>query len=226
MSGRLPRITRLTHLACAAALAAGTALAAPSPATATATAAGAATAAPPDQPVSALLTRLRALYRQAEQATEAWSATGEKLKKQRDQADRLGRELADARLALAAGRADAGRLAREQYRGARGPLSPYLEFLLGTDPQQAMDRGHEIARAAGRRAGAVERLRADEGRAAALASRARRALGAQQTLAAAHKRHRDTARQQLGEVERLLASVTSAQLAELRRLERRLHRTG
>ncbi|MEX2983639.1 coiled-coil domain-containing protein [Streptomyces sp. C36] len=210
----LPCISRLGRAACAAALAASTVLALPAPT------AGAAPAASPEQPVSALLTRLRALYRQAEEATDSYTATGKKLKKQRAEAERLTRELSDARLALEEERQAAGRIAREQYRGARS-FSPCLQFLLGADPRQAVERGHAIAIAAERRAGTVERLRSGEQRAAALASRARDALNAQQTLAAAHKRHRDRARQQLGEVERLLASVTSEQLAELRRLERR-----
>ncbi|MBZ6473466.1 coiled-coil domain-containing protein [Streptomyces griseocarneus] len=210
----MPCISRLGRAVCAAALAASTVLAVPAPT------AGAAPAAPPEQPVSALLTRLRALYRQAEEATDSYTATGKKLRKQRAEAERLTRELADTRLALQAGRDAAGRIAREQYRGARG-FSPYLEFLLGADPRQAAERGHAIALAAERRAGTVERLRSGERRAAALASRARDALNSQQTLATAHKRQRDRARQQLGEVERLLASVTSEQLAELRRLERR-----
>ncbi|MCC3779397.1 C40 family peptidase [Streptomyces sp. UNOB3_S3] len=178
----------------------------------------AAPADPPGQPVSALLTRLRALYRQAEEATEAYDATDDRLKKQRARTDRLNEQLAEARIALTAGRAEAGRIAREQYRGSRG-LSPYMEFLLSGDARQAMDRGHEIRRAAGRRADAVERLADGERRAAALAREAREALSAQQTLAARQKRQRDAVQERLGEVERLLASLDGDQLAALRRAE-------
>lgn len=210
MSGRFVRMV------CTAALLAGTTLAVPAPT------AGAAPAGPPDRSVSALLDRLRMLYRKAEEATETYNATEEKLQQKRAEADRLNEDLAEARLALNGSRNDAGRLAREQYRGAGGsPLSPYVEFLLSSDPRRALDRGHEITRAAGRRAGTVDRLSDGERRAAALASRARDALGAQQTLAATRKKQRDTVRRKLAEVEGVLASLTPAQLAELHRLELR-----
>ncbi|WP_240667477.1 C40 family peptidase [Streptomyces luteoverticillatus] len=218
MSGRFERVVRLVRavrLVHASALAVSTVLAvtaAPAPT------AVAAPAEPPGQPVSALLTRLRALYRQAEEATEAYDATDDKLKKQRARTDRLNEALADARIALTAGRAEAGRIAREQYRGSRG-LSPYVQFLLSDSPRQAMDRGHEIRRAADHRANAVERLTDGERRAAGLAREAREALNKQLTLAAERKRQRDAVQERLGEVERLLASLDGAQLAALRRAE-------
>ncbi|MEU4208980.1 NlpC/P60 family protein [Streptomyces sp. NPDC026206] len=210
MSGRFVRSV------CAAALVASTVLAMPAPM------AGAAPTGPPDRSVSALLNRLQTLYRQAEEATETYNATAEKLKRQRVEVDKLNDELADARIALTGSRNDAGRLAREQYRGTRGSsLSPYMEFLLGSDPQQAMDRSHEIARAAGRRASTVDRLADGEQRAAALASRAREALNTQQTLAAGQKKQQDAVRRKLSEVEQLLASLTPGQLADVRLLEQR-----
>lgn len=215
MSGRFVRVVRVAR---ASALAVSTATAVLALTAAPAPKAFAAPAEPPGQPVSALLTRLRALYRQAEEATEAYDATDDKLKKQRARTDRLNEELADARIALTAGRDEAGRIAREQYRGSRG-LSPYVQFLLSDDPRQAMARGHEIRRAAGRRADAVERLTDGERRAAVLAREAREALGAQQTLAAERKRQRDAIQERLGEVERLLASLDGEQLAALRRAE-------
>ncbi len=108
---------------------------------------------------------------------------------------------------------------RDRYRGTRGGLSPYMEFLLSSDPRQAMDRGHDIKRAAGRRASTVERLAQGERRTAALASKARDALNVQQTLAAKQQEQRDTVRKRLADVERLLASLTGDQLTQLRRLE-------
>ncbi|MEU3351713.1 C40 family peptidase [Streptomyces sp. NPDC037389] len=221
MSGRFVRVARVVRVGRvvrASALAVSTATAVLALTAAPAPKAFAAPADPPGQPVSALLTRLRALYRQAEEATEAYDATDDKLKKQRARTDRLNEELADARIALTTGREEAGRIAREQYRSSRG-LSPYVQFLLSDDPRQAMARGHEIRRAAGRRADAVERLTDGERRAAALAREAREALNAQQTLAAEQKRQRDAIQERLGEVERLLASLDGEQLAALRRAE-------
>ncbi|MEV4439611.1 hypothetical protein AB0K09_11395 [Streptomyces sp. NPDC049577] len=177
---------------------------------------------PPGQPVSALLTRLRALYLRAEEAAESYRAIDEKLRRQRAEADRIDEELADARIALDDGRNAAGRLAREQYRGTYGgPFSPALAFLLTADARQALDRDHLLDREAVRRAGVLARLSDGERRTAWLASRARDALNEQLTLAAARRRQRDTVRERLSEVERLLASLTGDQLAELRRAEER-----
>ncbi|WP_376697762.1 C40 family peptidase [Streptomyces eurocidicus] len=210
MSGRFVRSV------CTAALVAGAAsvaLQAPP--------ASAAPADPPDQPVSALLARLQALYRKAETATETYNATEEKLKGQRKETARLNGDLTRARGALTDSRDDAGRIAREQYRAADGAFSPFLGFLLSPDPRLAFDRSHQITRAAGHRAATVHRLTHDERRAEELAARARKALDAQQKLAARQKKQRDTINDSLAQVEKLLASLSAQQLAELRGLERR-----
>ncbi|GAA0462406.1 NlpC/P60 family protein [Streptomyces stramineus] len=186
-----------------------------------ASAAPAARPSPPDQSVSALLSRLQSLYRKAEEATETYNATEERLKKQRAKAGRLNDRLADARIALTDSRDAAGRLAREQYQGSHGTLSPYMTFLLSENPEQVLDRGHQIDRAAGQRAATVARLTGDARRAAELAAEARAALHEQQTLAARQKKQRDEVRESLAGVEKMLASLTGEQLAEIRRLEQR-----
>ncbi|MFI1972997.1 hypothetical protein BLA24_24545 [Streptomyces cinnamoneus] len=182
--------------------------------------AGAAPAAPPGRPVSALLTQLQSLYRKAEEAGEAYAATREKLKKQRAVVDRLGEELAGARVALNAGRVDAGRLARAQYRdGGGAAAAPWLRFLFSSDARQAMDTRHQIDRAADSRAAVIGRLSQDARRTATLASRSRDALNVQQTLTAEQRKQKDAVRKRLGAVEKLLASLSPGQLAELRRVE-------
>ncbi|MEV4871013.1 C40 family peptidase [Streptomyces syringium] len=198
---------------CTAALVASATLVLPAPM------AAAAPSDPPDQSVSALLSRLQTLYQKTEEATETYNATEEKLKKQRAKVKKLNEDLADARVALDGSRDDAGRLAREQYRGVGNPLSPYMRFLLSGDTRQALDEGHELKRAAGRRAATVERLTGTEKRAAVLASQARDALNVQEALAAKQKQQRDTVRKRLAAVERLLASMTGEQLERLRKLE-------
>ncbi|GAA3375518.1 NlpC/P60 family protein [Streptomyces sannanensis] len=175
-------------------------------------------AAPPERSVSALLTELQTLYRQAETASEAFNATEEQLKKQRAESARLNARLADARLALAGGRAEAGRLAREQYQG-HSTLSPYLRLLLAKDPQTLLDQGHLIRRAAAGRAATVARLDGAERRAEDLAARAKAALDVQQALADRQKKERDTVQSKLKQVEKLLTSLTVGQLTELARLE-------
>jgi cell wall-associated NlpC family hydrolase len=207
MSGKVLR------LVCIAATAAGTALA---PA--------AATAVPePDteQPrVAALLTDLQGLYRKAEEATEAYNAIEEKLRKQRAETDRLDRALARARLSLHDSRGAAGRLARQQYQSSTD-LSPYVRLLLARDPQHAIEQGHVIGRLARERAGTVTRLTGSERKAGELARKARAALDRQLALTERRKKERDEVRARLHEVEKLLASLSRDQLTELAELERK-----
>ncbi|MFB7505154.1 C40 family peptidase [Streptomyces broussonetiae] len=202
MSGRLPR------LACTAALAAQAVLA-PVPAVAEPA---------PQRSVSQLLTDLQQLYRQTEQATEAYNTTTDRLRRQRAEVSRLDGELARSRLALQDSRADAGRLAREQYRSGFG-LGPYARLLLAPDPQHALDEGHVIAELARERARTVDRLTTAERRTDVLARASRRALDTQLALAGRQKRQRDAVRAGLADVERLLTGLTPAQLAAIAALE-------
>ncbi|MFE5912159.1 NlpC/P60 family protein [Streptomyces wedmorensis] len=169
--------------------------------------------------VTALLTRLRTLYRQAEEATERFNAAEEALKAQTADTGKVTARLTAARTALAQGRAEAGRIAREQYQGG-SEFSTYLGLLFSPDPQSALDQGHLMARAARGRATAVERLEGAERRADALATASRKALDRQQGLAAAQRTRRDEVTGRLREVEKLLAGLSPEQLARLTELER------
>ncbi|MES4888869.1 NlpC/P60 family protein [Streptomyces sp. NPDC096012] len=202
MSGRLLR------LACTAAMAAQAVLA-PVPAVA---------APASEQSVSQLLTDLQQLYRKTEQATETYNATAVGLARQRAEVARLDGELARARLALRGSRTDAGRLARQQYQNSGG-LGPYLRLLLARDPQHALEEGHVIGELTREHARTVTRLTAAEKRADTLARSARKALDTQLTLADRQRKQRDDVQARLGDVERLLASLTPAQLAAVARLE-------
>ncbi|MFJ1596829.1 NlpC/P60 family protein [Streptomyces sp. NPDC088261] len=166
-----------------------------------------------------MLIKLQRLYQETEEAGEAFNATDVELARLRAEARRLTSGLDRARTALALSRDDAGRLAREQYQGRSG-LSGYARFLLARDPQSALNEGHLMKRAARGRAETLARLTGGERRANALADAARRALRRQQVLAARQKKQRDTVRARLGEVEKLLASLTPAQLAALAALEK------
>ncbi|NGO43448.1 C40 family peptidase [Streptomyces ureilyticus] len=204
MSGRLLR------LVCTAAIAAGTALS-PAPT-------GAA-AEPGERPVAELLTDLQRLYRQAEQATETYNATEEKLNKQRAEVGKLNRRLARARLTLHDSRSAAARLARQQYQSST-EISPYVRLLLARDPQHALDQAHVIRQVSKRRAVTVNRLTGSEKRTDKLARTARKALDGQLALAERQKKNRDTVRTRLEDVEELLASLSADQLAELAELEK------
>lgn len=177
--------------------------------------------APEKRSVTALLMDLQRLYREAEESTETYNATEEELAGQRRRVADLNRRLAAARAAARDGRGAAGRLARQQYQNSSMEISSYVRLLLARSPRGALDQRHVLRRAAADRAATVARLTEDERRAEALARAARRALGAQESLARRQQEARDGVRARLHEVEELLASLTAAELDALARAERR-----
>ncbi|WP_411141016.1 hypothetical protein [Streptomyces sp. x-80] len=166
----------------------------------------------------ALLGRLRTLYRASEASAAAYRESRADLRTARQRAEALTARLAAARARLAGGRADVGRLARQQYQGAGpGVLASYLRILWARDPQRAMDRGQVLRQAAGGQAAVVARLTAEERRAGRLARRERAALAEQRRLTDRCKERRNAARAGLKAVERLLAGLSEEQLARLGR---------
>ncbi|MEU1516765.1 NlpC/P60 family protein [Streptomyces sp. NPDC005811] len=226
MSGRLLRLAcavSTAALAAQAVLAGGAAVAVPEPSPPGPAPSPALSPAPVPSPpggrsVAELLTELQRLYREAEKATEAYNATEEALKRRQSETDRLDADLAAARLTLHESRVAAGRLARQQYQNGVG-VSPYVRLLLARDPQQALDQGHVIGRLARERAETVGRLEGSERRADGLAREARTALDRQLTLTERSRKERDDVRRRLDDVEKLLASLTAAQLAAIAELE-------
>ncbi|MEV8551233.1 C40 family peptidase [Streptomyces glaucescens] len=208
MSGRFLR------LACAAAVTVCATLA-PGPGASAAPEPG----PPRDRTLSALLTDLQRLYREAERATETYNATEEELGERRAEVARLDRALARARLSLHDSRGAAGRLARQQYQSTSTVLSPYVRLLLARDPQRALDEGHVIGRVARERAETVGRLTGTERRADELARRARGALDAQLAVAERQREERDEVRERLGDIEELLAALTAEELTALAEFE-------
>ena len=184
-------------------------------------AAGARPSADSPAPISpaALLDRLQALYQKAEQATEAYDATHERLEAQRARADVLSRQLADARRAVTAGLDRAGALARARYRG--GAVSPYARLLLSDDPAEALNQAHILQQAAASQAHEVGRLRAEEHRLAGLTAQARAVLAETARLDRQQRDDRDQVQARLGDVEKAVAVLNRRQLDELAALEQR-----
>ncbi|MEU1786184.1 NlpC/P60 family protein [Streptomyces sparsogenes] len=207
---------RIVGSVCAVALTAAAALAAPVPS------APAAAAPPAERSVAELLTQLKTLYRKAEESTEEYNATEEKLRRQRARARALTAALARTRGRLAISHDDAGRLAREQYQD-RTPLSSYsfLLALLAPSPDQAAEQSRELSRAADRQAIVVERLTRGEAYAEGLAERARAALRKQLTLAMKRKKQRDKVEKRLTAIEKTLATLSRRQLRAIEERERR-----
>ncbi|SCG11749.1 hypothetical protein GA0115260_115063, partial [Streptomyces sp. MnatMP-M27] len=208
---------RIVGSVCAAAITAAAALV---PAVPAATA-SATPSRPADRSVSQLLTQLKTLYRKAEEATEAYNGTEEKLRKQRTRTRELAAELVQARTRLADSHDDAGRLARQQYQG-HSALSSYgfLLTLLTPHPEDAADEARELERAAGREAALIQRLTRGERRADTVATRARSALDKQLSLAVKRKKQQDKVKKQLRSIEKLLAELSTRQIAQVAQRER------
>ncbi|MFB6816316.1 NlpC/P60 family protein [Streptomyces sp. NPDC056347] len=176
--------------------------------------------APKSKSVAQLLSELRQLYQQAEEAAEAYNGTVAELKQRKAQVKKLDAALVTARTALADSRDAVGRLAREQYQG-RSDFSAYLQLLMSRNPEGLLDQEHLIRRAAAVRTAAVQRLTGVEKRADRLAAESRAALDRQQTLVSTRKKQRDAVRSRLKDVETMLASLSGSQLGALSRLEQR-----
>ncbi|WP_431042247.1 NlpC/P60 family protein [Streptomyces sp. P1-3] len=188
--------------------------------------AAAAVALPPtgaaaDPSVAELLTRLQTLYVKAEEATEAYNDTEAKLDKQQARTERLNRELARVRRALAGHRARAALLAGQQYRGGAGGLSDSVHTLLSGDLRRVADERHELRRAADRQALIIGRLERGERRADAVAARADAALDKRRDLADERREQHEKVTGRLADIERALASLSTDQLAALRKREKR-----
>ncbi|MFI1481213.1 NlpC/P60 family protein [Streptomyces sp. NPDC020747] len=239
MSGRLLRLVCTAAIAAGAVLAPGPAAAVPEPGESSVPEPGesfvpepgasfapepgesfAPDSVPEGEPsVAELLTDLQRLYREAEEATETYNATEEKLKRQRSEVAKLNGRLSAARLSLQGSRGAAGRLARQQYQGT-SEISSYVRLLLARDPQHALDQGQVIRQVSLERAGTVDRLVVDERRTDGLAREARRALDEQLTLAERQKKDRDLVGKRLKDVEELLVSLSAEQLARVAELEK------
>ncbi|WP_405753829.1 NlpC/P60 family protein [Streptomyces sp. NBC_01411] len=170
--------------------------------------------AAPRTPAEATLTRLRTLYQQSEQAGQTYRATTEALKRQQAKANSVGAGLVKARMELAQSRNAAGRLAREQYQEQSG-LSPYISLMLGGDPQQALDAGHQIQRASADLMAKARRLQKAEAHAGKLDTASRAALQKKQALVARQKQQYKTAQARLREAEALLAGLSPGEASDV-----------
>lgn len=177
-------------------------------------------AAPPDRPVTELLSELRSRYQAAGAATKAYHAAQQRLRAQREKVTQLNKELHKARSELTGRRVDAGRLARAQYRDRTAGLTPYLRLALTENPQEALDRRHHLARAANQQALTISRLRGGEQRLTTSTERASKALATQRELTTEQKSRRDTVQRRLDSVAELLESFNTRERTEVAKLER------
>lgn len=172
-----------------------------------------------DGRMDALLTELRTLHQSAGAATDAYNAAQERVRAHTARVRHLTHRLARARAALAAERADLGRLARRQYRGEYTVFPPYVRLLLGQNPRDALSEARLLGRLAQQRTQAVTRVERAERRLRTLRRDAKRAVAAQRALVAERRAQRDAARQRINRAERLLTSLRRPERDRLRHLE-------
>jgi cell wall-associated NlpC family hydrolase len=167
--------------------------------------------------LSALLDRLQELYLQAEEATESYDAAKSQLKEQSGTAQRLDKQLADERIALAEAKAQAGAIARQQYKD--GSVEPYLNLMLSDNPEDLFSQSHILQRAAGTQAEIVQRLKTGEIRISTLNQAAQHSLDSSQTLAKQQRDAKQKVEEKLANVEKIVAGLTGTELRALQRLE-------
>ncbi|MBB1245085.1 hypothetical protein GL263_16130 [Streptomyces durbertensis] len=159
-------------------------------------------------PTGRLLAELRTGYQAVDQARRAYRKADTRLRRHRAVVARLDERLRRARGELAAGRLDAGHIARMQYRNSTAGLTPYVRMLLRRDPQDAFEERHQLTRLADAQALAVLRMAGGEQRLAATAGKARAALAEQRTLATERQEKHRELRRRLDRLSRLLAGST------------------
>ncbi|MGW3246953.1 C40 family peptidase [Streptomyces sp. NPDC001070] len=171
----------------------------------------------PRRTVQDVRAEVDALYRQAERATDTYNAAHERVLAQQEDIVALARVIDREQTRLRTLTAQAGALARAQYRG--GGIGPGLDLLLSDDPEALLDglsladRGAQAANAT---IGELRTTTAELGAYAHSATAAWERLTAGQKKAADAKRRITT---RLARAKILLAGLEALERARLERLE-------
>ncbi|MFF7158670.1 NlpC/P60 family protein [Streptomyces sp. NPDC008139] len=201
--------------ACAAALTALTALTA-TVALTTATATAPAQAAPP-RTLAQVRAEVDALYRQAEAATDAYNAAGERVRAQQHDLVALAVAIDRTQTRLRTLTAQAGALARAQYRA--GGVPDTLRLAMSGDPDTFLSDAGLAARGARAASATIDALADTRGKldgyAHAATERWQQLVDAQRTAAGARQR----VRARLAEATALLATLKEQERVRLARLE-------
>lgn len=168
-------------------------------------------------PLGELLKQLQTLYTQTENATESYDRAAANATTLRKRAGAIDAQLAAQRVKLAAGRDEAGLMARQMYQD--GGVSPYLSLLSGQTPEDFFGQRHVIDRVAGHEKDIVSRLAGDEARLSALNTQAQRALDRAQHAQTVQQAQKTRVENRLKAVESVLAGLTGAQIDALQALE-------
>lgn len=157
--------------------------------------------------------KVDALYREAETATEKYNGAKEKAEK----AEKALRELRDTAARktekLNTARDSLGSYAAAQYRA--GGIDPSVQLALSSDPEQFLDRAVRADRAGSRQALAVRDVRKQLREMDRLRGAADDRLTALRARQAELDKHKKTITRKLGEAKQLLSRLTAEQRAEL-----------
>ncbi|MEQ8144280.1 NlpC/P60 family protein [Streptomyces sp. OP7] len=158
------------------------------------------------------------LYEQAEKATEAYNAAGER-------ADTLRREIADVQDVIARKqqrvntmRESLGSLAGSQYRS--GGLEPTLALLLSDDPEDYLEKASALDRIGVHQSAELNKLRGTLRSLAQDRAEASGRLGALERSRKAAAAHKRTVESKLAEARRLLNSLPAGERAAWDRASR------
>lgn len=157
--------------------------------------------------------KVDALYREAETATEKYNGAKEKAEKAEKSLTALRDEAARRTQKLNSARETLGSYAAAQYRA--GGIDPAVQLALSSDPEQFLERAALTDRAGSRQAVALRDVRRQLRGVEQLRDTADDRLAALRARQAELRKHKKTVTEKLGEAKRLLSRLTARQRAEL-----------
>ncbi|MEV2255756.1 NlpC/P60 family protein [Streptomyces sp. NPDC050147] len=156
--------------------------------------------------------KVDALYREAEIATEKYNGAKEKAENAEKSLGELRDEAARKTEKLNTARRELGSIATAQYRS--GGIDPAVQLALSSDPDQYLERAALAARADSRQAAAVSGVQKQLQEIDQLHTEADGTLAHLTSRQAELKKHKETVTGKLDAAKRLLSQLTSDQRAE------------
>ncbi|MEU6122954.1 NlpC/P60 family protein [Streptomyces sp. NPDC047123] len=157
--------------------------------------------------------KVDALYREAERATEKYNGAKERSEKAEKSLGELRDEAARKEDKLNKARASLGSFAAAQYR--TGGIDPSVQLALSSDPDQFLERASRADRAGSRQAAAVGGVRRQMREMDRLRGEADARLASLRARQAELRKHKKTINGKLGEAKRLLSELTADERADL-----------
>ncbi|MEU1023125.1 C40 family peptidase [Streptomyces sp. NPDC005904] len=168
--------------------------------------------------------KVDALHREAEIATEKYNGAKEKAEKAEASLGELRDEAARKTAELNSARESLGSYAAAQYR--TGGIDPSVQLALSSDPEQFLDGASFADRAGHRQAAAIRGVRKKLRQLDQLHAEADGHLSTLRSRQAELRKHKNTITGKLGEAKRLLSRLTAEQRTRLADAEQRTQLAG